>query len=127
MTTTIQNPQAPIQQMNQGVEQTVSGFQNYVTTPVANTLNYPKLATTVLVSYVALEVLNHVVLGTYVLPWVVSTFTLGATATGAILYGTLAVSALGLSWLAYKFFFKKNVVKTVNTHTQYVPVITPNS
>ena len=108
-------------------QEKVTGLQTYVNTPVANTMNYPKLAMTVVTSYVALEVLNHVVLGTYVLPWVVSIFTLGATATGAILYGTLAVSALGLSWLAYKFFFKKNVVKTVNTHTQYVPVITPNS
>lgn len=86
-------------------------------------MNYPKLVGTVLASYVALEVINHVVLGTYVMPWVVTTLGLGATAAGAIFYGVLGLSALGLSWLAYKFlFFKEKGVKQVKTDVQYIPV-----
>lgn len=103
-------------------QEKVTGLQTYVNTPVANTMNYPKLAMTVVTSYVALEVLNHVVLGSYVLPYLVGALGLGATATTAILWGTLAVSALGISWLAYKFFFKtKPVTPPVNNAT-YVPL-----
>ena len=102
-------------------QEAVTGLQTYVTTPVANTMNYPKLAGTVLASYVVLEVLNHVVLGAYVVPYLVGALSLGATAASVLLYGTLAVSALGISWLAYKFFFKNKEV-TVNPNVQYVQV-----
>ena len=129
MSTTTQTVQQPVQQSVQlqptplvQAQEAVSGLQSYVSTPVANTMNYPKLVGTVLASYVALEVINHVVLGTYVMPWVVTTLGLGATAAGAIFYGVLGLSALGLSWLAYKFFFKEKVVKQVKTDVQYIPV-----
>lgn len=129
MSTTTQAVQQPVQQSVQPqltplvqAQEAVSGLQSYVSTPVANTMNYPKLVGTVLASYVALEVINHVVLGTYVMPWVVTTLGLGATAAGAIFYGVLGLSALGLSWLAYKFFFKEKGVKQVKTDVQYIPV-----
>ena len=129
MSTTTQAVQKPVQQSVQPqltplvqAQEAVSGLQSYVSTPVANTMNYPKLVGTVLASYVALEVINHVVLGTYVMPWVVTTLGLGATAAGAIFYGVLGLSALGLSWLAYKFFFKEKGVKQVKTDVQYIPV-----
>ncbi len=133
MSTTTQNvqqPVAPVYNPQQTplahAQEAVTGLQSYVTAPVANTMNYPKLAGTVLASYVALEVINHVVLGSYVMPWVVSTLGLGATAAGAIFYGVLGLSALGLSWLAYKFFFKKTEVKQVNPNVTYVPVDQPS-
>lgn len=112
--------QAQQNQIAQGMSQVQGGISSYVNTPVLNTMNYPKLAGTVVGSYVVLEVLNHAVLGAYVIPYFAS-LGMGATALGAILYGTLAVAALGLTWLAYKFFFKKQP-KTVNPNAQYVPV-----
>lgn len=129
MSTSTQTVQQPVHTMVQTqptplahAQEAVSGLQSYVSTPVANTLNYPKLAGTVLVSYVALEVINHVVLGSYIMPWVVSTLGLGATAAGAIFYGVIGLSALALSWVAYKFFFKKKEVQQVNPNVTYVPV-----
>ena len=116
--TTVQTQQTPLVH----AQNAVSGLQSYVETPVANTMNYPKLAGTVLASYVVLEVVNHVLLGGYVMPWLISTLSLGATTAGVIMYGVLGVTALGLSWLAYKFFFKKKEVKQVNPNVTYVPV-----
>lgn len=132
MSTATQTAQQPVQPVVQTftpqptplahAQEAVTGLQSYVTTPVANTMNYPKLAGTVLASYVVLEVVNHVVLGSYVMPWIISTLGLGATAAGAVFYGVLGLTALGLSWLAYKFFFKKKEVKQVNPNVTYVPV-----
>lgn len=101
-----------------------AGLQSYVTTPVANNMNYPKLATAVIGSYVVLEVLNHAVLGTYVLPYLVTSLGLGATTAGILLYGALAASALGISYLIYKMFFKKSEqkVKQVHDGVLYTPV-----
>ena len=102
------------------VAQAVSGLNSYVNTPVANSMNYPKLAATVVGTYVVLEVINHAILGAYVMPYLAS-LGWGATAMGAVFYGGLAVCALGLSWVVYKLFFKQKV-KTVNPNIQYVPV-----
>lgn len=101
-----------------------SGLQSYVTTPVANNMNYPKLATTVLGSYVVLEVIHHAVLGGYVLPYLVTSLGLGATTAGIILYGTLAASAFGISYLIYKMFFNKTVTvkKPLADGVSYIPV-----
>lgn len=128
MTTTANAPVTNTTPVNTPMSNTpVSAFQNYVTTPVTNTMNYPKLAATILSSYVVLEVLNHMLIGAYVMPWLTSTFALGATATTTVLYGTIALGALGVSWLAYKFFFKnKPATPVVNPNVQYVPVVTPN-
>lgn len=107
----------------QEIKKGFTGLQSYVTTPVANNMNYPKLATTVLGSYVVLEVIHHVVLGGYVLPYLVSSLGLGATAAGVILYGTLAASAFGISYIIYKMFFKKSVVvKPLMDGVAYTPV-----
>lgn len=101
-----------------------TGLQSYVTTPVANNMNYPKLATTVLGSYVVLEVINHVVLGGYIMPYLVTSLGIGATTAGVIMYGALAASALGLSYLVYKMFFNKpkQEIKTLTDGVAYVPV-----
>ncbi len=126
MTTQTQvQPQVTVQpsvqnQVSQGVQQVTSGLSSYVNTPVINTMNYPKLAGTVVGAYVVLEVINHFVLGTYIMPYL-ATLGLGATALGAIFYGTLGIAALGLSWLAYKFFFKKKPTQ-VQQNVTYVPV-----
>lgn len=92
----------------------VEGLQSYVTTPVANTMNYPKLATAIIGSYVVLEVVHHYLLGSIVAPYLTS-IGVGATASMAIFYGTLAISALGVSYLIYKMFFKpKTVIRQIN-------------
>lgn len=89
------------------VSEVVEGFSSYVTTPVANNLNLPKLTGAVIGSYVALEVIHHAILGNYVMPYLVTSLGLGTVAATTILYGTLAVSAFGLSWMIYKMFFQK--------------------
>lgn len=74
------NVLAPVQQ---------SVLQNYVNTPVSDSLTYPKLAAAFVGGYVAIELLHHVVLGTYIMPYLTSAFTLGATSAGIIMYGRL--------------------------------------
>lgn len=103
-------------------QKTVAGLQHFVEQPVANSMNYTKLAGTVLASYVALEVINHAILGTYVMPYLTTSLGLSMGVASALTYGIVAVSALALSWVAYKFFFQKKpkVLKNV----QYVPVET---
>lgn len=101
-------------------QEAATGLRHYVEQPVANSMNYPKLAGTVLASYVVLEVINHAVLGTYLMPYLTTSLGLGMTAASFLTYGIVAVSALGISWLAYKFFFKKKPV--VAKDVQYVPV-----
>lgn len=99
---------------------TVSGLQHYIEQPVANSMNYPKLAGTVIASYVVLEVINHAILGAYVMPYLTTSLGLSMGVASALTYGLVAVSALALSWVAYKFFFQKKpkVIKNV----KYVPV-----
>lgn len=89
------------------VSEAVEGFSSYVTTPVANNLNLPKLTGAIAGSYVALEIIHHAVLGNYVMPYLVTSFGLGTAAATTILYGTLALSAFGVSWMIYKMFFQK--------------------
>ena len=107
------------------VAEAVSGFNAYVNTPVINSLNYPKLAGAVLGSYVVLEVMHHVVLGGYLMPYLTTSLGLGATAVSMMTYGALALTALGVSWLVYKMFFKTTAVKSVGSDTVFVPVESP--
>lgn len=110
---------------NENAKNAFTGLQSYVTTPIANNMNYPKLATAVLGSYVVLEVINHVVLGGYIMPYLVTSLGLGATTAGIIMYGALAASALGISYLVYKMFFNKPkqvATKPLNDGAVYIPV-----
>lgn len=107
-------------QQNQA-NQALSALSNLVDTPVANSLNYPKLAGTVLASYVALECLNHMVLGAYVVPYLTTTLGVTAGVASAVLWGGVALGALGLSYLAYRFFFKPKV-QVPAPNAQYAPV-----
>lgn len=121
MTTSTQAPVATNQTPLVQAQGVVSGLQSYIETPVINTMNYPKLAGTILTSYVVLEVLNHAVLGAYVLPYLTATVGLSMGVASAITYGALALTALGLSWVAYKLFFKKKVTP-IDPNTKFVPV-----
>lgn len=123
MTTLTQNPQVPSKLSNVGesVKQGMSSMTSYVQTPIANSLNYPKLAGVIMGSYVVLEVIHHYLLSGYVVPYLASTLALGATATTALLWGGLAVSALGVSYLMYKLFFatpkKIKTITPIETQT----------
>lgn len=73
----------------------------------SETLDNTLLATVaVTVSYVTLELVNHVVLATYVSPWLVSVGLSTATAT-TISYAVLFLVIIGIGWVFSRYYKRK--------------------
>ena len=59
------------------------------------------------VAYVSLEVINHLVLQSWFMPWI-ATFGWSATVVSGIYYGALALSIGLVAWGIYKLFGKQS-------------------